>query len=57
MNDTRIHFRKNTRRKLIKASRLTVCSTMFCYNDAEVSDDPTRPPFCFRCQAKAKTGA
>lgn len=47
-------FKKNTRKKLIDASRLTVCSTMFCYNDAEVSDDPAKPPFCFRCQENQK---
>lgn len=28
----------------------TICSTMFCYNDAEVTNDPAHPPFCDECK-------
>lgn len=30
----------------------TVCSTMNCYEEAEVTNDPARPPFCEKCKAK-----
>lgn len=33
---------------------ITTCSTMHCYNRAEVSDDPAKPPFCKDCKKKGK---
>ena len=30
----------------------TVCSTMFCYNRAEITNDPAKPPFCDDCKEK-----
>jgi len=33
---------------------MTVCSTMFCYNEAEVTNDPAKPPFCEECKEKKK---
>ena len=32
----------------------TVCSTMFCYERAEVTNDPAKPPFCAKCKTRAK---
>ena len=31
---------------------MTICSTMFCYNDAEFTNDPANPPFCEQCKGK-----
>jgi hypothetical protein len=30
----------------------TICSTMHCYNWAEETGDPAKPPFCDSCKAK-----
>lgn len=35
----------------------TICSTMFCYNRAEITNDPAKPPFCEQCQDRNKKGS
>lgn len=30
------------------------CSSMHCYEQAEDTDDPLRPPFCKKCKTNKK---
>lgn len=38
----------------MSTKKMTVCSTMHCYNEAEETNDPAKPPFCEECKAKTK---
>ena len=31
----------------------TVCSTMFCYNWVDFTENPAKPPFCDKCKEKS----
>jgi len=39
---------------VMSTKKMTVCSTMHCYNEAEETNDPAKPPFCEECKAKTK---
>lgn len=40
--------------KLVPDPETTVCSSMFCYNRAEINANPVLPPFCEDCKSKQK---